>query len=118
MDDASLPLNVPEEEYEPDILTLEDEDGHEHMFEVIDAASLGENRYLAVVPYFEDAKDRLAEDAEMLIMRIGEENGEEYLDIVEDETELQGAGQMFMNRLSEVYNIDLEELEKQGRGEK
>ncbi len=85
------------------------------MFEVIDAASLGDNRYLAVVPYFENAKDRLSEDAEMLIMRIGEENGEEYLDIVEDESELQGAGQMFMNRLSEVYNIDLEELEKQFR---
>ena len=46
-------------------------------------------------------------------MRIGEEDGEEYLDIVDDENELQSVGQMFLNRLSDVYNIDLESLEGQ-----
>ena len=98
-------------DYEPDLITLEDENGREHTFEVLDAASLDENRYLAVVPYSENPEERLAEDAEMLIMRIGEEDGNEYLDIVDDETELQNVGQMFLNRLSDVYNIDLEDLE-------
>lgn len=111
MSDENKPIDGLDDDYEPDIITLEDESGEEHTFEVLDAASLGDNRYLAVVPYSENPDERLAEDAEMLIMRIGEENGEEYLDIVDDETELQDVGQVFLNRLSEVYNIDLDALE-------
>ncbi len=113
MDENTQSTGLPDE-YEPDILTLEDEAGVEHTFEVIDAADFGENRYLALVPYNPNPAATLAEDAEMLIMRVGEEeNGDEYLDLVDDADELQGVGQMFLNRLSEVYNIDLEELEEE-----
>ncbi len=102
-----------EEEYEPDLLTLEDEDGQEHTFEVLDAADMDERRYLAVVAWDEDPQTRLEQDAEMLIMRVGyDENNEEYVDIVEDEEELHKAGQMFLTRLKEVYDIDMDELTK------
>lgn len=113
MNDENLTPDAVEMDYEPDLITLEDENGREHTFEVLDAAALDDQRYLAVVPYSENAEDRLGADAEMLIMRIGEEDGEEYLDIVDDENELQSVGQMFLNRLSDVYNIDLESLEGQ-----
>ncbi|NLW78123.1 MAG: DUF1292 domain-containing protein [Ruminococcaceae bacterium] len=111
MADDNLNLDALEDEgYDPDILTLEDEDGREHTFEVLDAADIDGQRYLAVVPYSADPAQALAEDAEMLLMRVGEDAGEEYLDIVEDEDELQTVGQVFLNRLSEVYNIDLDAL--------
>lgn len=100
-------------DYEPDILTLEDEEGEEHTFEVIDASDFGEHRYLALVPYSANPAEALEEDTELLIMRVGEENGEEYLDLVEDEDELYEVGQHFLSRLSEVYNIDLEDLESE-----
>lgn len=112
-DDNLTPLELEEDDdYVPDLLTLEDEDGREHTFEVLDAADVDGQRYLAVVPWHEDPARRLAEDAEMLLMRVGEAGGEEYLDIVDNEDELQTVGQVFLNRLSEVYNIDLDELEK------
>lgn len=100
-----------EEDYEPDILTLEDESGQEHTFEVIDAADIDGERYLAMVLYIEDPAARLEEDSEMVIMKVSELDGDEVLDVVEDEEELYQVSQVFYQRLSEVYNIDLEDLE-------
>ena len=99
-----------EEDYEPDILTLEDEAGMEHAFEVLDATDIDGVRYLALVPYSADSAEQLEEDAEMLLMRVSEEGGEEVLDVVDDEDELLSVGQVFINRLAEVYDIDLDEL--------
>ena len=39
-----------EEGYEPDLLTLEDEEGKEHVFEVIDALDHKGTHYMALVP--------------------------------------------------------------------
>ena len=101
-----------EEDYEPDILTLEDEDGVQHTFEVMDAADVDDVHYLAVVPFNENAAESLDEDAEMLIMRMGENDGEEYLDVVDDEEELLRVGEVFIKRLSEVFDIDLDDLKR------
>ena len=114
MDDGTKNPAEMEEDYEPDLITLEDEAGKEHTFEVLDAADFNGQRYLAMAPYQEDASKRLAEDAEMLVMRLGtDEGGEEFLDLVDDEDELYEVGQMFLRRLSEVYDIDLNELQKE-----
>lgn len=93
-------------EYSPDLITLEDEDGNEHTFEVIDAADYQEERYLALVPYNEDPSATLEEDANLILMRVCEEDGEEYLDVVEDDEEFYNVGEMFANRLREVYDIE------------
>lgn len=105
----------PEEDYSADLLALEDEDGQEHTFEVLDATDIDGARYLALVPYHEDPAKRLDQDAEMVIMRVGEDEGEEVLDVVDNEEELFSVGQVFLNRLSELYEVDLEEL---GDGDK
>ena len=113
MSDAQPPER-PEEGYEPDILTLEDEAGQEHVFEVIDATDIDGARYLAVAPYSEDPQEKLDAEATLLFMRVVEGEGEEeYLDIVEDEEEMHLVLEVFFNRLSEVYDIDMEDLEKQ-----
>ncbi len=101
--------NLPED-YSPDILTLTDEDGREFSFEVIDAADHNGERYLAVVPYAEDSKEKLEEDANLILMRVGEENGEEFLDIVEEEEELLEVSEMFAHRLEELYDIDIDDI--------
>ena len=100
------------EDNAPDILTLEDEAGQEHVFEVIDAVDFDGRRYLAVVPYIEteeEAEAALAEDADLIIMRVGEENGEEFLDIVEDDEEFYNVGEVFAQRLSELYDLEGED---------
>ena len=98
------------EEAKPDLLTLEDEDGKEVTFEVIDATEVNGTRYLAVIPYQEDPES-LQEDAELILMRIGTDEEGEYIDIVDDDEELLTVGKVFEERLSAMYDIDDSELE-------
>ncbi len=98
------------EEATPDLLTLEDEDGQEVTFEVIDATEVNGTRYLAVIPYQEDP-DSLQEDAELILMRIGTDDEGEYMDIVDDDEELLTVGKVFEERLRAMYDIDDSELE-------
>ena len=98
------------EEATPDLLTLEDEDGKEVTFEVIDATEVNGTRYLAVIPYQEDPES-LQEDAELILMRIGTDEEGEYMDSVDDDEELLTVGKVFEERLSAMYDIDDSELE-------
>lgn len=98
------------EEAAPDLLTLEDEDGKEVTFEVIDATEVNGTRYLAVIPYQEDPES-LQEDAEVILMRIGTDDEGEYMDIVDDDEELITVGKVFEERLRAMYDIDDSELQ-------
>lgn len=98
------------EEAAPDLLTLEDEDGKEVTFEVIDATEVNGTRYLAVIPYQEDPES-LQEDAELILMRIGTDDEGEYMDIVDDDEELITVGKVFEERLRATYDIDDSELQ-------
>lgn len=98
------------EEASPDLLTLEDEDGQEVTFEVIDATEVNGARYLAVIPYQADP-DNLQEDAELILMRIGTDEEGEYMDIVDDDEELLTVGKVFEERLRAMYDIDDSELD-------
>ena len=98
------------EEATPDLLTLEDEDGKEVTFEVIDATEVSGTRYLAVIPYQEDPES-LQEEAELILMRIGTDDQGEYMDIVDDDEELLTVGKVFEERLRAIYDIDDSELD-------
>ena len=84
-----MPQDEQLDDYSPDLITLTDEDGK------------------AVVPYAEDSTEQLEEDANLIIMRVGEDDGEEYLDVVDDDEELYEVSDMFARRLEELYDIDL-----------
>lgn len=98
------------EEAAPDLLTLEDEDGKEVTFEVIDATEVNGTRYLAVIPY-QEGPESLQEDAELILMRIGTDDEGEYMDIVDDDEELITVGKVFEERLRAMYDIDDSELQ-------
>ena len=93
-----------EEEYQPDLMTLEDEDGNEVTFEVIDALDHKGVHYLAGVEYTENEED--AEDAQLVILSVGEDDEGEYLDVVEDDETLLEVSKLFEQRLSDDYEID------------
>lgn len=96
---------APEEEYQPDLMTLEDEDGNEVTFEVIDALDHKGVHYLAVVEYVED-DSQLDEDAQLVILSVGEDENGEYLDVVEDDETLIEVSKLFEQRLSENFDIE------------
>ena len=104
MSDEIKNPNTEDEEYQPDLMTLEDEDGNEVTFEVIDALDHKGVHYLAVVEYTENEED--AEDAQLVILSVGEDDEGEYLDVVEDDETLLEVSKRFEQRLSDDYEID------------
>ena len=104
MSDEIKNPNTEDEEYQPDLMTLEDEDGTEVTFEVIDALDHKGVHYLAVVEYTENEED--AEDAQLVILSVGEDDEGEYLDVVEDDETLLEVSKLFEQRLSDDYEID------------
>lgn len=94
-----------DKEYGNDILTLEDDDGVEHTFEVLDAIDNGENRYMALSPVFDDPEESLQDSGELVILKVVSVDGEEYLETIEDDDELDEIADIFMERLEEDYDV-------------
>ena len=103
----NLPL---EDNYQPDIIELEDEDGNSCTMEVIDVLDHQGIHYMAVVPYVENEED-IDEEATLIILRVGQDDQGEYMDIVEDDGELLEISGLFQKRLEEVYHIDPSDLQ-------
>lgn len=97
------------EEYGLDIVSVTDEDGVEHIFEELDRIETDDARYVALTPYYDETAEILDDDGELIILKVIEEDGETYLEPIEDEDEFDEIGEIFEKRLSELYDLDEEE---------
>ena len=95
--------------YDADLISLIDDDGNEFNFEVIDAIESDEGRYLAMLPIFDDPKEMLNDSGELVIVKVGEENGEEYYYEIEDDDEYDFVDDAFIERLEDFYEIAQDE---------
>jgi uncharacterized protein YrzB (UPF0473 family) len=93
-------------EYNPDIITLADDNGKEYSFEVLDAIETDDGRYLALLPTFEDPKKMLDDSGELVIVKVGEEDGEEFYYEIEDDDEYETIADAFVDRLEDFFEID------------
>ena len=92
------------EEFNPDLVSVVDEDGIEHVFEELDRIETDSAKYVALLPYYEDETSILDDDGELIILKVEEdESGETFLCPVEDEHEFKEIGQIFEDRLSELF---------------
>ena len=90
-------------EYEADLLTLLDDEGQEHEFEIIDELENDDGHFLALVPTQQEP-DEVTSDAETYyIFEVIEEDGEEQLQEVDKLAEI------FEERFNEAYFEDGEE---------
>lgn len=94
------------EEYNPDLVSVVDEDGVEHVFEELDRIETDTAKYVALLPYYEDETSMLEDDGELIILKVEEENGETFLCPIENEKEFNEIGQIFEERLSELFLFD------------
>ena len=79
--------NIPEnEDYGNDYITLVDGNGKETEFEIVDSLVTENNEYFALIPV-ETAENVDSDDGELVILKVVEENGEEFLDEIEDDDE-------------------------------
>ena len=74
-------------EFEPDLFTLEDEEGNEQTFELVDVYKEDDITYYALIPQQSDP-DNLEEDDYFVILKKDDNDGDEYLSSVDDENEL------------------------------
>lgn len=95
-----------EQNYDPDIVTLTDDEGKEYTFEVLDAIETDEGRYLAMLPVYDDPKEMLNDSGELVIVKVGEENGEEFYFEIEDDDEYETIADAFVDRLENFFEID------------
>ena len=58
------------------------------------------------MPYVEDEEEMLEADLELVLMKVGEDQDGEFLDIVEDDEELYEVSNMFEKRLREFFDIE------------
>ena len=64
-------MSKDEELYMEDIVSVIDDDGVEHYFEEIDRVETEEgNRYVALLPIYEDETEILDDDGEVLILKV------------------------------------------------
>lgn len=98
-----------DENYNPDIVSVVDEDGVEHIFEELDRIETDDARYVALLPVYDEAEEILEDDGELIILKVSEEDGETYLEPIEDEDEFQEIGSIFEERLSDLFDIQEEE---------
>ncbi len=93
-----------------DIVSVVDDDGTEHLFEEIDRIETDDGkRYVALLPIYDDATEILDDDGDVFILKVIEENGETYLVQIEDEKEFNEIGNIFEDRLIELYEKQSEE---------
>jgi uncharacterized protein YrzB (UPF0473 family) len=94
------------EDFESELVTVQDEDGKEHKFELLDAIETDDGRYVALLPVYDDPADSLDDDGELIILSVQEENGEEMLVAIEDEKLFDEIAEIFEERLSDLYEIE------------
>ena len=94
------------EEYGADLVTVMDDDGKEHQFELLDAIETDDGRYVALLPVYDDPSESVESDGELIILEVAVENGEEMLVPIEDDEVYDDIADIFMERLEEYYEIE------------
>ena len=101
---------INENEYNPDLISVVDENGVEHVFEELDRIETDDGRFVALLPVYQEAEEILDDDGELIILSVVEdEDGETYLEPIEDDKLFDEIGKIFEERLSELFDFNEEE---------
>jgi len=100
------------ENYGNNLVSVLDEEGNEHQFELLDAIETDEGRYVALLPIYTEAEAAIEDDGELVILEVVNDNGDDLLVPIEDDDMFETIAEAFEERLSEYYEInEIEEPE-------
>ena len=94
------------EDFGANIVSVLDDEGNEHQFELLDAIETDEGRYVALLPIYTEAEAALEDDGELVILEVVNDNGDDLLVPIEDDDLFESVAQAFEERLSEYYEIN------------
>lgn len=100
------------DEYGADLLTLIDDAGEEHEFEVLDVIDNDDGCFYALLPTFEDPQQKVDAEGTYYIFEAIEEDGEQQLAEVENEELLDKLAELFESRFEELYDSEDEDDEE------
>ncbi len=92
------------------VIELEDEDGNVTAFEFVDRAEMNGVCYYALIPA--DYSEEDGEEVNFVVLKETEIDGEMMLATVDDDDEYNAVGEMFLQRFSELPELDEEDLDK------
>ena len=90
------------------LFTLEDEEGNEQTFELVDVYKEDDITYYALIPQQSDP-DNLEEDDYFVTLKKDDNDGDEYLSSVDDENELDRLAEIFMERIFVEEDCDCDD---------
>lgn len=94
------------EDYGNSLVSVLDDEGNEHQFELLDAIETDDGRYVALLPIYTEAEAALEDDGELVILEVVTEDGEDLLMPIEDDEVFEDIAAAFEERLSEYYEIN------------
>ena len=109
------------ENWGEDLISLLDEDGVESEYRIIACAELDGVEYMALEPIGQDPEEALMEAAQLVFLRLSEEldeDGEQYLESIQDEEEFDRVAEIFRDKLSEEYEFLEDDGEEQAPRDK
>lgn len=100
--------------FTPDLFTLTDEDGKEHVFEFLDSIEIDGTTYYALTPHYENPNDLLESDGELVILKddpLNPTDDPENISLVsiDDEDEFNRVGQILLERVNALFEDEDEE---------
>lgn len=101
-----------EEFYEPDILSVSDENGNELLFELLERYETDDDVYVAITRYYETDEEIVDGDCEVVILKVINEDGEEYLAEIEDEMKYEQVSDILMAKVEEKFEVEYFEPEQ------
>lgn len=102
-----------EELYTPDIISVTDDDGNEIEFELLERYETDDAVYVAITEYRDDEEEIVEADFEVIILKVVEdENGDEFLEEIQDEMEYEQVSDILMAKVEEKYDVEYFEPEQ------
>jgi uncharacterized protein YrzB (UPF0473 family) len=102
------------DDFGADLLTLVDDEGNEHEFEILDVIDNEDGCFYALLPTYDDPQKEVESQGSYYIFEAIEEDGEQQLAEVEDEELLEKLAKQFEARFEEFFGD--EEDDENGDG--
>jgi len=93
-------------EFDVDLITLIDDDGAEYNYRILDVLDYNDSQYYALYPAFDDPDEAINDTGEYYIMEVVEEDGEQQLAEIEDDSLLDELASLFEARFEDIFDDD------------
>lgn len=93
-------------EYNPNIVTIIDEQGAEHFFEELDRIETEDGKFIALLPVYDEAEEIIDDDGALIILSVIEEGDETFLEPITDDEIWDSVAPIFEERLADIFEFD------------